>query len=140
MERGDPAVCNVSFNREGKDEMIKASIDLQDLRRRLYVKAKAETTWRFWIPGFGRQQPRGRRRSRGGWRSERGLRCLCMTDDAIRHSRSSPLERPPHGAPRARRGIAREVQMTGAVLLLSATLAIATTSGLWSAFGAMLMR
>jgi RNA-directed DNA polymerase len=28
--------------------MIKASISLQDLRRRLYVKAKAETTWRFW--------------------------------------------------------------------------------------------
>jgi RNA-directed DNA polymerase len=28
--------------------MIKASIDLQDLRRRLYVKAKAETSWRFW--------------------------------------------------------------------------------------------
>jgi RNA-directed DNA polymerase len=28
--------------------MIKASIDLQDLRRRLYVKAKAETAWRFW--------------------------------------------------------------------------------------------
>ena len=28
--------------------MTKASIDLQDLRRRLYVKAKAETTWRFW--------------------------------------------------------------------------------------------
>jgi len=41
-------VCNVSFNQEGKDEMIKASIDLQDLRRRLYVKAKAETSWRFW--------------------------------------------------------------------------------------------
>ena len=36
------------FNREGKDEMTKASIDLQDLRRRLYVKAKAETSWRFW--------------------------------------------------------------------------------------------
>ena len=34
--------------REGKDEMIKASIDLQDLRRRLYVKAKAEPSWRFW--------------------------------------------------------------------------------------------
>ena len=48
MERWDPAVCNVSLNREGKDEMIKASIDLQDLRRRLYVKAKAETSWRFW--------------------------------------------------------------------------------------------
>jgi RNA-directed DNA polymerase len=28
--------------------MKKASIDLQDLRRRLYVKAKAETSWRFW--------------------------------------------------------------------------------------------
>ena len=48
MERGDPAVCNVSFNREGKDGMTKTSIDLQDLRRRLYVKAKAETSWRFW--------------------------------------------------------------------------------------------
>ena len=28
--------------------MIKAPIDLQDLRRKLYVKAKAEPTWRFW--------------------------------------------------------------------------------------------
>jgi RNA-directed DNA polymerase len=28
--------------------MIKAPIDVQDLRRRLYVKAKAETSWRFW--------------------------------------------------------------------------------------------
>jgi RNA-directed DNA polymerase len=27
---------------------MKASIDLQDLRRRLYVKAKAETSWRCW--------------------------------------------------------------------------------------------
>ena len=48
VERSGPAVCNVSFNREGKDEMIKASNDLQDLRRRLYVKAKSETSWRFW--------------------------------------------------------------------------------------------
>ena len=28
--------------------MTKASNNLQDLRRRIYVKAKAETTWRFW--------------------------------------------------------------------------------------------
>ena len=28
--------------------MTKASINLQDLRRRIYIKAKAETTWRFW--------------------------------------------------------------------------------------------
>lgn len=34
--------------REGKDEMTKASMDLQDLRRRIYVKAKAEPSWRFW--------------------------------------------------------------------------------------------
>ena len=33
---------------EGKDEMTKASVNLQDLRRRIYVKAKADTTWRFW--------------------------------------------------------------------------------------------
>ena len=28
--------------------MIKAPISLQDLRRSLYVKSKAEPTWRFW--------------------------------------------------------------------------------------------
>jgi RNA-directed DNA polymerase len=28
--------------------MTKGSIDLQDLRRRIYVKAKAETSWKFW--------------------------------------------------------------------------------------------
>src|SRR6266705_6180664 len=28
--------------------MTNAPISLQDLRRRIYVKAKTETTWRFW--------------------------------------------------------------------------------------------
>ena len=28
--------------------MRKAPINLQDLRRRLYIKAKTEPTWRFW--------------------------------------------------------------------------------------------
>src|SRR5580704_3608955 len=47
-ERRGPAICNVSNIGEGKDEMTKASIDLQDLRRRIYGKAKAEPSWRFW--------------------------------------------------------------------------------------------
>src|SRR6202163_3170241 len=48
VEQRGPSVCSFSFNQEGKDEMIKASIGLQDLRRRIYVKAKADTSWRFW--------------------------------------------------------------------------------------------
>src|SRR5246500_4587147 len=48
VEQRGPAVCRFSGNQEGKDEMTKASVNLQDLRRRIYVKAKAETTWRFW--------------------------------------------------------------------------------------------
>ena len=54
MKRGNargakgPCCLSLLLNRRGKDEMIKASITLQDLRRRIYVKAKAETSWRFW--------------------------------------------------------------------------------------------
>jgi RNA-directed DNA polymerase len=48
MERRGPAVCNVLNNMGGKDEMTKTSVNLQDLRRGLYVKAKAEPSWRFW--------------------------------------------------------------------------------------------
>jgi RNA-directed DNA polymerase len=33
---------------EGRGVMTTAPISLQDLRRRLYVKAKAEKAWRFW--------------------------------------------------------------------------------------------
>jgi len=33
---------------EGRGVMTTAPISLQDLRRRLYVKAKAEKDWRFW--------------------------------------------------------------------------------------------
>ena len=48
MEQRGPAACSVSDHKGGKDELTNASIDLQDLRRRIYVKAKAETSWRFW--------------------------------------------------------------------------------------------
>src|SRR5215475_2363887 len=48
VERRGPAVCNSSNKMGGKGEMTNPPISLQDLRRSLYVKAKAERTWRFW--------------------------------------------------------------------------------------------
>jgi RNA-directed DNA polymerase len=48
VERRSPAVGDSSIKKGGTDEMIKASISVQDLRRRIYIKAKAEPAWRFW--------------------------------------------------------------------------------------------
>jgi len=47
-ERRDPAVRDSFDDKGGRGEMMKTPISLQDLRRRIYVKAKAETSWRFW--------------------------------------------------------------------------------------------
>jgi RNA-directed DNA polymerase len=48
VERRGPAVGNDSNKKEGKGDMTKTPISLQDLRRSLYIKAKAEPAWRFW--------------------------------------------------------------------------------------------
>jgi RNA-directed DNA polymerase len=47
-EQRDPAVCAASDNMGSRGEMTKTPISLQDLRRRIYRKAKAEPAWRFW--------------------------------------------------------------------------------------------
>src|SRR5260370_17735003 len=48
VEQRSPAVCNDSNKKEGKGDMTKTPVNLQDLRRSLYIKAKAEPAWRFW--------------------------------------------------------------------------------------------
>src|SRR3984893_5456830 len=48
VEQRGPAVGNDSNKKEGKGDMTKTPISLQDLRRSLYIKAKAESAWRFW--------------------------------------------------------------------------------------------
>ena len=48
MEPRGPAVHDSFDKMGGTGEMIKAPIELQDLRRKIYVKAKSESSWRFW--------------------------------------------------------------------------------------------
>jgi RNA-directed DNA polymerase len=46
---GKRPCCRYSFDdTESRGAMRKAPIGLRDLRRRIYVKAKAEPSWRFW--------------------------------------------------------------------------------------------
>ena len=48
MERRDPTGRNTFDNMGGRGAMTKTPMKLQDLRRRIYAKAKAEPHWRFW--------------------------------------------------------------------------------------------
>ena len=48
MEPRDPADCSGSDHKGGKGGMTTTPGSLQDLRKSLYIKAKAEPTWRFW--------------------------------------------------------------------------------------------
>ncbi len=52
-EQRGPAVGNSSNKMGGRDEMTKASINLQDLRRRIYVEAKVDKTRALPRKGFG---------------------------------------------------------------------------------------
>jgi hypothetical protein len=44
-EQRSPAVNDLLRTLGGKGEMIKAPINLQDLRRKIYLKAKSEKAW-----------------------------------------------------------------------------------------------
>lgn len=47
MEQRDPAV-RAPTRKGGRGGVTKPLVNLQDLRRRIYAKAKAEPSWRFW--------------------------------------------------------------------------------------------
>jgi RNA-directed DNA polymerase len=48
VERRDPAARDSSADTESRGAVTKAPVSLRDLRRRIYAKAKAEPSWRFW--------------------------------------------------------------------------------------------
>jgi RNA-directed DNA polymerase len=48
VEQRDPTVRNTFDNMGGRGAMTTTPIRLQDLRRRIYAKAQAEPSWRFW--------------------------------------------------------------------------------------------
>lgn len=53
-ERRDPAVSNLPTTWRGKGEMRKAPISLQDLRRKIYLKAKADKArWLYAVASVG---------------------------------------------------------------------------------------
>ena len=47
-ERRSPSANDLPTTVGGKGEMIKAPIRMQDLRRKIYLKAKTDKAWRFW--------------------------------------------------------------------------------------------
>ena len=65
--------------------MTKSPITLQELRRRIYVKAKAEKSWRFLRQGFG-----WKRWSRRWMYATVGL----FTDYRVRYLVDSPKDAP----------------------------------------------
>ena len=48
MEQRHPAAIKSSNKKGGMDEMTKTFTKLQELRRKIYIKAKADKSWRFW--------------------------------------------------------------------------------------------
>src|SRR5262245_17447905 len=56
-ERRNPAVRHSFDNMGGRGGMMKTPINLQDLRRKIYAKAKVDKAWRFW--GLRARQRRG---------------------------------------------------------------------------------
>ena len=68
--------------------MIKPSIDLQELRRRIYRKAKAEKTWRFCVKQKGRRGCGWKRWSNEAIYKEWGL----VNDYRVQYFYRSPVK------------------------------------------------